>query len=234
MPKERPTIVSFWVLRPDEHPEAEARNYPGMLEVLQRSCDRLGLRHLVLTDPETANSSLWPVTVMPWSIDLPKPLMQACTEALARYLESGPEGDTLFCGADCIFLADPIRFYPRGPGLCVTYRDPKSRYPINTGAQMVRQHALEPAAALYRRVADRCGTVWCDDQRAFISELAPMPPVVGTYKRAGMDVAFMPMKRFNVVPKSVDDPCKGTCMLHFRGKRRKQFFFDWAAANGFA
>ena len=56
MPKERPTVASFWVLRPEEHPEAEARNYPGMLQVLQRSCDRLGLRHLVLTDEATASA----------------------------------------------------------------------------------------------------------------------------------------------------------------------------------
>lgn len=234
MPKERPTVCSFWVLRPEEHPEAAARNYPGMLEILQRSCDRLGLRHLVLTDPETANSPLWPDTVQPWSTPLPGPLMQACTEAQARYLESKPEGDTLFVGADCIFLADPLLFYPKGTDLCVTYRDPKSRYPINTGAQMVRRQGLAPATALFRRIADRCGTKWCDDQLSLIAELAPMPPATGKFHRAGMLVSFLPMKWFNVVPRSVDDPCKGTCMLHFRGKARKGFFFDWACAHNFA
>ncbi len=234
MPKERPTIVSFWVLRSEEHPEADARNYPGMLETLQRSCDRLDLRHVVLTDAVTANSSLWPATVEPWSSDLPQPLMQACTEAQARYLEAKPDTDTLFVGADCIFLQDPLLFYPRGPDLCVTYRNPVARYPINTGAQMVRQRSLDMVAPLFRRIADRCGTVWCDDQRALVAELAPMPPVAGVYKRADMMVAFLPMKRFNVVPLSVDDNCKNACMLHFRGKGRKQFFFDWATKHGFA
>ena len=113
MPKERPTVASFWVLRPEEHPEAEARNYPGMLQVLQRSCALLGLRHLVLTDPETAMSPLWPAGIQHWATPLPVPLMQACTEAQARYLETRPASDTLFVGADCIFIGDPIRFYPR-------------------------------------------------------------------------------------------------------------------------
>ena len=143
MPKERPTVASFWVLRPEEHPEAEARNYPGMLQVLQRSCDRLGLRHLVLTDPETAMSPLWPAGIQHWATPLPVPLMQACTEAQARYLETRPATDTLFVGADCIFIGDPIRFYPREPGLCVTYRNPAARYPINTGAQMIRRHSID-------------------------------------------------------------------------------------------
>jgi hypothetical protein len=61
-----------------------------------------------------------------------------------------------------------------------------------------------------------------------------MPPVVGTWKRAGVSVAFLPMARFNVVPASIDDPCGSACMLHFRGKGRKQFFFDWAERHGFA
>lgn len=233
MPKARPTIVSFWVLRPEEHPEAAARNYPGMLRVLQCSCDILGLRHEVLTDLPTLQSRDWPEGIQGRALDLPGPLMQAATEAQARYLESSPETDTLFVGADCIFVGDPARYYPTAPGMCVTYRTPKDRYPINTGAQMVRRHALEPARALFRRIADRCGTVWCDDQRATVAELGPMPPVVGTYKRAGMSVAFLPMKRFNVVPRSVDDPCAGAVMCHFRGKGRKQFFFDWATRWGF-
>jgi len=227
MPKERPTVVSFWVLRPQEHPEAEARNYPGMLQVLQRSCDRLGLRHVVLTDNKTQASSLWPTGVQSWATTLPEPLMQACTEGQARYLESQPKSDTLFVGADCIFIGDPLRFYPRAPDLCVTYRSPDARYPINTGAQLVR--SLDKTAPLFRRIADRCGTTWCDDQRAIRAELEPMPPVVGIYNRAGISVAFLPMARLNVVPKSIDDPCRGACMLHFRGKGRKQFFFDWAA-----
>lgn len=234
MPKQHPTIVSFWVLRPLEHPEAEARNYPGMLQILQRSCDRLGLRHVVLTDYPTAESEKWPAGVESFARDLPGPLMQACTAAQAIYLETKPQTDTLFVGADCIMVGDPTRFYPMGPDLCVTYRNPAARYPINTGAQMIRRGSLGEVAPLYRRVADRCGTVWCDDQRAIIAELSPMPPTVGTYERAGLKVAFLPMVPFNVTPASALSPSNGACMMHFRGKARKQLFFDWAKRHGFA
>lgn len=228
------TICSFWVLRPEEHPEAEARNYPGMLRVLQKSCDKLGLRHLVLTDRDTARSELWPDGVEPWAVALPQPLMQAFTEAAAKFLECPPEDDTMFVGADCIFLKDPNNVFPIEPDLCITYRTPWDRHPINNGAQLIRRRSLAKVAPLYRRIADRCGTVWCDDQRALVAELAPMPQTVGTYERAGVKIAFLPMKNFNHLPKDVSDPCRKACMLHFRGKGRKQFFFDWAKAHGYA
>jgi len=243
MPKKRPTVVSLWVLRPDEHPEAEARNYPGMLKILQRSCDRFHMRHVVLTDLETRRSPKWPAGIEDFACaDIPKPLMQACTELQARYLETqhhlGRMGsaaqDVLFVGADCIFVGDPIKFYPRDPGLCVTYRDQDSRYPINTGAQLIRRHSLRKVAAIYRRIADRCGTVWCDDQRAVRAELEPMPVSHGVYERHGVAVAFLPMRRFNALPTSLDDACADACMVHFRGKARKQFFFDWAERQGYA
>lgn len=244
MPKARPVVVSLYVERREEHPEAEARNYPGMLRVLQRSCDRFGMRHIVLTDVETHRSPQWPTGIQAFACrDVPRPLMRACTELQARYLETqhhlsrmgaSAKDDVLFVGADCIFVGDPLRFYPPAPDLCVTYRDRNSKYPINTGAQLIRRRSIGPIGELYRRVADRCGTVWCDDQRAIQAELEPMPPVHGVFERAGLNVAFLPMARFNVVPTSVEDPCHGALMLHFRGKARKQFFFDWAERHGYA
>lgn len=216
------------MLRPEEHPEAAARNYPGMLRILQRSCDKLGLRHVVLTDELTASSPEWPEGIEAHVAWLPPQLMRAATEAQASYLEKLPAHDVMFVGADCIMLKDPEDFYPTEPALCVTYRSPESQYPINTGAQLIRRHSIEPVARLYRRVADRCGTVWCDDQRALIEELSPMPKINGIYERNGLLVGFMPMKRRNVVPYNIADPCPSACMVHFRGKARKKFFFDWA------
>lgn len=234
MPKA--TVCSLWVLRDEEHPEAEERNYPGMLKVLQRSCDEHKLRHIVLTDWETSRSDKWPAGVQSFACrDVPRPLMQVCTELQARWLENqrykmsrGAEpGDTIFVGADCIFLANPVRHYPSSPGLCLTYRTPRDRHPINTGTQMIRQHSLDKVTDIYRRVADRCGTFWCDDQRALCAEMAPLPPIVGTYERGGVKVAFLPMRKFNVRPRNEKDECQGAFMLHFRGKSYKKLFFDW-------
>jgi hypothetical protein len=211
-----------------------------MLRILDRSCQRLGMRHVVLTDHETRASALWPADVAGHAMHLPMPLMQAATAAHAQYLETMPEGDTLFVGADCIFLSDPMKRCPKEPALCLTYRSPSANYPINNGFMLVRQHALPKVAALYRRVADRTGTKWCDDQRALRAELEPMPSTCGVHVRAGMIVAFMPMKLFNSLPYNVDDACLGKVMLHFRGKQhatgqhRKDLLFAWAARHGFA
>jgi hypothetical protein len=237
MPKQRPTVASFWVHRPVEHPGAA--DYPAMLRILDRSCAGLGMRHVVLTDHATLASDRWPEGIEGWASDLPSPLMQACTEAQARYLESLPESDVLFVGADCIFVGDPAKV-PAGPALALTYRHPAANYPINNGFMLARRHSMEKVAELYRRVADRTGARWCDDQRAIRAELEPMPDDCGIHERAGLQVAFLPMKTFNRLPKTIDDPCRDAVMLHFRGKQhatgqhRKDMLFAWAKRHGYA
>lgn len=231
------TIASFWAHRPVEHPNAA--DYPGLLRILQRSCDRLGLRHIVLTDRATRASDLWPAGVDAWATDLPVPLMQACTEVQARFLEFTVDWparpDVLLVGADCILLDDPNRHFPAEPDLCVTSRAPSRLLDaINTGAMLVRHRAIDRAATLYRRVADRCGTVWRDDQKALVAELSPVPLVPGTHERAGLTVGFLPMKRFNQTPLWAGDPCKGAVLLHFKGKAGKKLMFEWAKRHGFA
>jgi hypothetical protein len=61
-----------------------------------------------------------------------------------------------------------------------------------------------------------------------------MPKFCGIHERAGLSIAFMPMKRFNSLPKDINDSARGSVMLHFRGKQhstgqhRKDFMVDWA------
>lgn len=228
-------VASFWVLRPEEHPEAAARNYPGMLKVLQRSCDRLKLRHIVLTDERTASSQEWPEGIEARVTWLPEPLMRAATEAHARYLESSPDTDTLFVGADCIVLRDPSEFYPSQADFCVTYRGRKSGMPINTGTMFIRKEAAEDVALFFRAVADRCGTRWCDDQRSLCFALMPLPLEHGVVVRKGLSVGFVPLDPlFNVIPNAPEEEHLDACVLHFKGKSRKQLFFDWAKHHGYA
>ena len=60
------------------------------------------------------------------------------------------------------------------------------------------------------------------------------------YDRAGMRVCFLPMKPFNDLPRTTDDPASGSVALHFRGKRhatgehRKDLMVAWDARHGFA
>jgi len=238
MPKDRPTVCSFWVLREVEHPNAF--DYPVLLRILQASCARLGIRHVVLTDHATMASERWPAGIEGWASDLPQPLMQATTRAQANYLESGPEANVLFVGADCILLRNPAKYIPRDVDLAVTFRSPTARYAINNGFMHIAHRSIDKVAALYRRVADRTGERWCDDQRSLIAELSPMPPTTGIYDRAGLRAAFLPMRPFNSLPKMVDDPARGAVALHFRGKQhstgqhRKDFMVAWARRHGYA
>lgn len=225
-------VASFWVLRPKEHPDAAP--YHLMLPILQRSCDRLGLKHVVLTDPATLASDRWPAGIEGWAIDLPAPLMRAVTEVQARFLEAMPEHDVCFVGSDCIMLKDPRPFLSSDADLTLTYRGPASRMPINTGLMHARRRALDRIAPLYRRVAAVCGSRWCDDQISLCYALAPLPATHGIHKRRDVSICFAPMEPLNTVPSSADEDCAGAAMLHFKSKSRKQMLFDWAERHGFA
>lgn len=225
-------VASFWVHRPEEHPGAA--DYPAMLRILQRSCEREGLRHVCLTDRSTFADPRWPSGVKGWAVvDCPRPLMRAVTEVQARYLESLPNDDVCFVGADCIVKTRPkFNFIPPAD-LYVTYRTADARYPINTGVVFVPRASVDKVAPLFRRIAKRCGVNWCDDQRAIRAELEPMPKGNGFYVRAGLNVGFMNMRPYNVLPKSASDPAAGAYIVHFRGKARKALLFEWAKRQGY-
>lgn len=232
MPRPILAVCSFWVHRPDDFPQAA--NYLALLRILEASCRRLGVAHVVLTDRATCRD-INAEGMTYFARDLPRNLMEACTEAQALWLEHRHAGPlhTLFTGADAVLLKDPRPHLPEAD-LCLTLRPGHPRYPINTGFQFVSNGSRERVASLYRRIAERCGPKWCDDQRAIQDELTPMPMEYGTVERHGLKVAFLPMKPFNVVPKSPRDPSPDSVLLHFRGKDRKQLMLDWAKANGFA
>jgi hypothetical protein len=231
-------VASFWVHRPVEHPNAF--DYPVLLRILQASCDRIGVRHIVLTDSSTRFDGRWPEGIGAWACDMPGPLMQACTTAHARFLESGPDDDVLFVGADCILLSDPMKKLSKGADLHLSYRHPFANYPINNGFMLTRKASIAKVAALYRRIADRCGAKWCDDQRSIRAELEPMPDACGVHERVGLKIEFVPMRLFNHLPKTIDDPARNATLLHFRGKQhatgqhRKDFMVSWAQRHGYA
>lgn len=230
------TVASFFVIRRHEFPKVDPADYVAMLLVLQRSCDRLGFRHVVLTDLGTVASPLWPDGLDPWiGDDVPLPLMQACTHLQAQVLDRDPASDILFVGADSILLADPQPHLPGDADLYVTSRRPSGRLDaINNGFMFIRNRAREQAAALYRRVADRCGTAWMDDQKALVAELAPVPMPTVIEERAGLRVGFLPMRRFNHWPHWRGDPCKDAILLHFKGRTGKKLMPEWARKHGLA
>jgi len=228
---QRLNVCSFYVHRPAENPRGN--NYLPMLRLLQKSCDALDLRHVVLTDQATA-PVLRQEGLATFEAALPISLMQSCTEIQAQWMERGDwhGADTITVGADCLILQHPDDVFPNtvAVDLCVTLRPGHDRYPINTGAIMIRDHARRLAAETFRTIANTTGTKWCDDQRAIEEALAPMPARHGVFERRGLKVAFLPMHVHNQSPVSVKDPARGACVLHFRGKNRK-YMPEWCARH---
>lgn len=229
-------IVSFYVPRPLEHPVTP--DYIAMLVQVQRSCDLLGLRHVVLTDPagrENLAARKESYGIETFVRVLPDRLMRACTLSHALWMREGDwkEADTLLVGADCLILRDPRQVFPRavnGPvDIAFTLRPGHARYPINCGAMWCPIASRKLHTGLYDRIAERCGPKWGDDQRAVASMLDPMPDRHGVFTRYGMQVAFLPMDVHNDWPRGMDDDGRDSCVLHFRGKGAKPLMLPWAA-----
>jgi hypothetical protein len=215
-------IVSFLAPRP-EHPRW--MDYLPHLAVLQRSCDRLDLRHVVITDDPSLPHERFECA-------MPRDLMPAVIAGQLAWLRDGDwrNDGTCFVGADCLFLQDPTPYLAGIFDMAVTYRGPHSRYPINTGLVYVSGAARERVAAMFAGMLKRVGKTWCDDQRAIQTALSPLPNECGVYSRAGMaKVGFLPMGPFNSRPASVEDSMAGRVMLHFRGKAdMKALMLGWA------
>lgn len=218
-------VLSYWVHRPDDFPDAP--DYLSMLHALDKSCARLGFKHIVLTDPATAPMCRELVT---YECELPRDLMQATTEVQARWLESefSSDADNLFVGADCLVLKE-FRPHLAKADLSIVLRPKDKRYRINNGFMFVPKASRRKASKLFRRIARDTVPVMCDDMAAIERALSPMPAVHGVVTRGDMKINFVPMEIWNAGPKRVDNSAHDAFVLHFRGAHRKTIMLDWAA-----
>ncbi|MGE0724813.1 MAG: hypothetical protein AB7O45_10580 [Alphaproteobacteria bacterium] len=225
-------VVSFYVPRP-ENPRWF--DYVPLLQGLQWSCDRLGLRHVVLTDDPRLG---WrkPHGMETFHAPLPDNLMHAVTRIQAAWLRTGDwrGQDTLFVGADCVIATDPAAaFAAATPGqdwdLSVTPRYDRVSPSIQLGAVVIRLAARDRVSTMFDAMARRCGPRWCDDQVEFHAQVEPIPPEVpAVVERRGLRIAFLPMEGFNARPETVDEPMAGVPVIHFRGKgERKNMMLPW-------
>jgi hypothetical protein len=220
-------IVSFLCPRRDDR--RWDNRYFELLDALQWSCDRLGLRHVCLTDdPKLNDHCAAPVEL--FAAKAPRSLMKACNWLQHRWITQGDwlGMDTLFVGADTLMIDDPLKLFGGDYDMAVTIRfDIESR--VNTGAMLVREAARPEAGALFERMVAITREVWCGDQEAVGLSLLPLPDAYGTHKRHGLRVAFLPMEGYNARPMTVDEAMPGYALLHFRGRwDRKGVMIPWA------
>lgn len=244
----RDVVASFFVARShkalrQEHGAATekpptAERYIAMLKVLDASCRRFGLDHVVLTDcvsaPLVAEAGLHP-----FMSDLPRNLMQATTEIQARWLAS-PHSlgcNTTFVGADCIIARDFRPELDPAADLSIAFMAGHKKWRINNGFMHVPARARVSVAPLFRLVADDTGPAMCEDMIALERALSPMPRACGRTIRRDLQIHFLPLALFNLsLQHTPTEPIENAFVLHFMGgwENGKQLFFDYAEAHGLA
>jgi len=207
-------VASFYAPRP-EHPRW--RDYLPSLALLQRSCDRLGLRHIIIGDAPVGGFEVFETT-------LPRELMPAILTGQAAAIDAFGD-DLLLVGADCVVAKDPRPALAGGRDIAVTLGD-FSDCRLNTGAIWIANAARPAAARIWRGALERMSVEWGDDQLALAAELSPLPlstPIDEV--RHGLKVGFLPCDQWNVAPSDVTDgSAADATVLHFRGPRKV-----WAA-----
>ncbi len=233
-------VASFWLRLPDEFPNAP--DYLSMLKILDGSCARAGMAHVVLTDHATG-PEIAAAGIKAFASDLPQSLMLATTRAHATWLERGfRDVDTMFVGADCLIRRDFRHQLPKGD-LAIAYMKGHKRWRINNGFVYVPAASRAKVAPLFRAIADDTSEEMFDDMLAFERALEPMPPQYGVCERQGLAVNFLPLPKWNrymaetkTTPDPLSDSAEMANVLHFMGGHAegKKLYFDWARAHGFA
>lgn len=241
----RETVVaSFFADRKHLHPNSKT-DYLACLRIVQASVRRAGLRHMLLTDALTAPLARAAGIDDIFASDLPDPLMQATTWSQSNWLESPLSAgvDTVFIGADCIVVRD---FRPELPDcdFAIAYMRGHKRWLCNNGFVYCPGSSRALVSRHYRRVALDTSPEMFDDMLAHERALggrARMPRDFGTFQRAGMDVAFLPLPKWNrfMTPTKMNtNPRIGmeaANVLHFMGQWEtgKPHFFEAARLLGF-
>jgi hypothetical protein len=194
-------VGSFYARRYDN-----GFDYIDCLRMLDESCKRLGLRHVVITDHD-----------LPSDLDalhtaLPDNLMQAMLTGYAR-LREWAVGRVFLTGADCILTRNPFDYgdccdaaYTFGP-----YKD----CVLNTGAQWL--NSLR-SSELYRQALESRPGEWGEDQKALWQAVQ------------NTDLHIRPLDAFdhNRPPISADDTIAPATVVHFRGERKSWMRPWWA------
>lgn len=196
-------VASFFAPRLDKW----GVDYDALLLLLDASCRRLGLRHVVISDEAR------PAPLETARFDLPDNLMQAILDGQRQLLEATP-GAVLLVGADCLLTRDPRPVLGECVDMVVTI-GPFSDCPMNTGAIWCADGPT--CAPVWRAAADRGPRDWGEDQIALYASV----------RDSGLRVREVNAESHNWAPTSPDDGAGMPVVAHFRG-HRKTFMAAWA------
>lgn len=196
-------VASFFAPRQD----VWGCDYDALLRLLDLSCYRLGLRHVVISDAarpglETAR------------FDLPENLMLALLDGQRQFLAATP-GPVLLVGADCLLTRDPRPFLAGDMAITI---GPFLDCAMNTGAIWCADGPR--CAPVWQAALDLAPANWGDDQVALYTAI----------QASGRGVVTLRCEDHNWAPSSAADPAGLPTVAHFRGPR-KRFMAEWAARH---
>lgn len=194
-------VASFFAPRYEKWPGCD---YDALLHLLDESCRRFGLRHVVISDAERPglDTAIY---------DLPANLMQALLDGQRQFL-AATTGPVLLVGADCLVAADPR---PILAGDLTITVGPFADCEMNTGAIWCADGPT--CAPIWAAAVATRPVEWGDDQTALYSAV----------QSSGLDVRRVRCEAHNWAPDDERDPAGPPTVVHFRGVR-KRFMSAWA------
>lgn len=216
-------------------------DYVPLLRLQKASVERLGCRHVVITDVDgdLEFGSEFKTHVV---LDAPRSLMHFILRGLEDYLDRAPaEHDgILLCGADGLLCRDPAPLFADMAAArvdCAFTTHPFGDCILNMGAQFIAAHMAPLVRIGYEKAVLNLmkmpagGHRWGDDQLAFAEVWQPVLEY-GDYVRRVADwdikVRFLPVPGYNDAPENAAD-LRGLPMIaHFRNQRRKSWMAAWA------
>jgi hypothetical protein len=193
-------VASFFAPRYEKWPGCD---YDKLLLLLDKSCRRFGLEHVVISDTlrPGLNTALY---------DLPAELMPAILTGQRNFLAATP-GPVLLVGADCLLTKDPR---PVLAGDITVTIGPFADCEMNTGAVWCASGAR--CAPAWDAALDDGPLEWGDDQRMLYEAI----------QESGLDVRKVRCEDHNAAPDNIDDDAGMPTVVHFRG-RRKSWMGAW-------
>ncbi len=197
-------------------PRCEDIDYVPLLELQRRSCQRFGIRHVVIGDREIPGFDTFVTR-------LPESLMQASLVAQGNYLAQHEGGDLILCDADGVFTSDPREVFDGSFDVAVTVH-PFLDSILNNGAMFIAD--ATKAAPFWDDALGRVeGDVWGDDQAA-LRDAFEATLDLGVTDRRGVRVKFLPCVGYNEAPEWVGHGIMPV-FAHFRGGR-KEWMGEWS------
>lgn len=196
----------------DEYPRW--RDYLPLLDLQRRTVERVGHRHVVVSDAPIEGFNCF-------LTELPESLMHLQLEGQLAYLRQwGGEDHVVLVDADCLVGRDLRAAFDGRFDIGLTRRDNESS-PINNGAMYIAAGAQAAAVAFFTRALGFCKEHWGGDQEAIAQAAAPVPRMYTVKRRNEARIAFLSMRSHNVTPeKEGARHAHSPFVVHFKGDRK--------------